>query len=161
MTQKECRDTIRTCWDWVSKVKAYLELNTVREVKGIKKGFYRYSSSKRKIQENVGPLINGARNVVKKDMEKAKLLHAFFTSVSTGKSWATQSSWPCFEQHVGLEIASSPFQPQLFRDCMNGAKEKHHLESTVLLMVRKSGLNKGDASTEKEAGFERCESPFP
>lgn len=58
----------------------------MREVKGIKKGFYRYSSSKRKIQENVGPLINGARNVVKKDMEKAKLLHAFFTSVSTGKS---------------------------------------------------------------------------
>jgi len=55
----------------------------VREVKGIKKGFYRYS--KRKIWENGGPLTNGAGDAVKKDMEKAKLL-LVFTSVSTGKS---------------------------------------------------------------------------
>ena len=55
-------------------------------MKGNEKGFYRYISSKRKIWVNVGPLINGAGDMVKKDMEKAKLLHAFFTSVSTGKS---------------------------------------------------------------------------
>jgi len=36
-------------------------------IKGNKKGFYRYSSSKRKTRENVGVLLNGAGDPVAKD----------------------------------------------------------------------------------------------
>ena len=55
-------------------------------MKGNKKGFYKYSSSKRKTRENVGLLLNGAGDTVAKDTEKAEVLKAFLASVSTGKS---------------------------------------------------------------------------
>ena len=51
----------------------------MRDVKGIKKGFYRYIRSKRKSRENVGQLLNRAGNLVTEDMEKVKLPNAFFT----------------------------------------------------------------------------------
>jgi len=37
---------------WVREAKANLELNLVRDVKGNKKGFYKYINSKRKTREN-------------------------------------------------------------------------------------------------------------
>lgn len=48
----------------------------VKDLKGNKKGFY----INRKPRENVGPLLNGAGALVTKEMEKAKVLNAFFTS---------------------------------------------------------------------------------
>lgn len=57
-----------------------------RDVKGSKNGFYKYISSKRKVRENVSLLLNGAGDLVTKDMEKAKVFNAFFTSVFTGKT---------------------------------------------------------------------------
>ncbi|PKU35733.1 hypothetical protein llap_13962 [Limosa lapponica baueri] len=38
------------------------------------KGFYRDISSRRKARENVGPLLNGAGDLLMKDMTKAKVL---------------------------------------------------------------------------------------
>ena len=54
------------------------------EVKGNKKGFYKYISSKRKSRENTGLLLNVAGDVMTKDMEKAETLHALFASIFTG-----------------------------------------------------------------------------
>ncbi|PKU33022.1 rna-directed dna polymerase from mobile element jockey-like [Limosa lapponica baueri] len=56
----------------VRKAKANLELNLARGVKGNKKGFYKYINSKRKTRENVGQLLNGAGELVTRDMEKVK-----------------------------------------------------------------------------------------
>ncbi|GAB0204020.1 mitochondrial enolase superfamily member 1 [Grus japonensis] len=58
--------------DGVRKAKANLELNLVRGVKDNEKGFYKYINSKRKTRENMGQLLNGAGELVTRDMEKAK-----------------------------------------------------------------------------------------
>lgn len=65
------------------KTKIHLELNLLRYVKGIRKGFYRYLGSKRKTGENVGQLLNSPGNLVIKNMEKAKVPSAFFTYIFT------------------------------------------------------------------------------
>lgn len=51
--------------------------------KGSKDGFYKYMDSRRMTKENVAPLLNGASIMVRKDIEKAKVVIAFFTSVFT------------------------------------------------------------------------------
>lgn len=40
-------------------------------VKGNEQGFYKYINNKRKTRKNVGHLLNGAGDLVTKDMEKA------------------------------------------------------------------------------------------
>ena len=69
-------------------------MNLARNVKGKKKGFYRYINSKRKTSENVGPLLNGAVDLVTNDTEKAKVLSAAFTLVFTGKTGLQESQAP-------------------------------------------------------------------
>lgn len=75
-------------WEYgneLRKVKALLELNLSREEKSNKKGFYRYTSSKKKIRENVDLLQNEMGQVWWWDMETAQLLNAFFALIFTGK----------------------------------------------------------------------------
>lgn len=79
-------DFLLVCRNSIKKTKANLELGLVRDVKGSKNGFCKYINSKRKVKENVSLLLNGARDLVTKDMEKAKVFNAFFTSVFTGKT---------------------------------------------------------------------------
>lgn len=59
MTQKEYRGASQSCTDGVRKVKVDMEVNLARDVKGNKKGFYKYINSKRKTRENLGLLLNG------------------------------------------------------------------------------------------------------
>ena len=54
-----------------------------REVKGNKKNFSRYISRKRRSRENMGLVPNGTGDLVTKDMEKVKVLNAFFPLVFT------------------------------------------------------------------------------
>ncbi|GAB0182897.1 mitochondrial enolase superfamily member 1 [Grus japonensis] len=65
-----------------------------RRVKGNKKSLYRYTSDKRKITENVGPLWKETGDLITWDMEKADILNDFFASIFTGKclSHTTQAS---------------------------------------------------------------------
>lgn len=78
----------------VIKVKAHLELNLERNVTSKKKkSFYRYISSKEKMRENVGPLLHGVGNMVKKD-GKSEVLHAFFASVINRKICLQESQGP-------------------------------------------------------------------
>lgn len=41
-----------------------MKLNLARDIKDNKKGFYRYVGDKRKVKENVGPLLNKMRDLV-------------------------------------------------------------------------------------------------
>ncbi|KGL75094.1 hypothetical protein N309_08010, partial [Tinamus guttatus] len=77
------RNVVRECRDATRKAKARLECNLARDVKNNKKNFFKYINSKRKIRENVGPLVNGMRTLVTNNTEKAELLNAFFASVFT------------------------------------------------------------------------------
>ncbi|KAK4830241.1 hypothetical protein QYF61_009308 [Mycteria americana] len=57
------------------------ELNLARDSKNNKKGFYRYVNQKKKVKENIPPLMNKNGDLVSTDEEKAQLLNNFFASV--------------------------------------------------------------------------------
>ncbi|KAK4807194.1 hypothetical protein QYF61_024314 [Mycteria americana] len=71
-----------------------MELNLARDVKGNKKGFYKYIGDKRKARENVGLLLNEAGGVVTQDIKKAEVLNASFASVFTSKIDLQESQAP-------------------------------------------------------------------
>ena len=79
---------------WVRRANDHLELNLARDVKDNKKGVSKCISNKRKARENVGPLLNGAGNLVTQDMEKVEVLNIFSTSVFTGKTSLQASGRP-------------------------------------------------------------------
>ncbi|PKU48851.1 dynein heavy chain axonemal-like [Limosa lapponica baueri] len=64
VTQQEYRAIVQSCRGRIRKAKAKVELNLSRSMKGNKKGFYKYISSKKMTRENVGPLLNGAGELV-------------------------------------------------------------------------------------------------
>lgn len=82
------------CRDQVRKVEAYLALNPVSDVKANKKCFYWYICSRMTTTEDVGLLLKGVRNLDTKDMQKAKVLNAFFTSAFTDKTGLQQFQVP-------------------------------------------------------------------
>lgn len=59
-------------------------LNLVRDVNSNKKGFYRCISDTRKSSETVGSLQKEMVDLLTQDMEKAEVVHDFFTSVFIG-----------------------------------------------------------------------------
>jgi len=83
MTEEEDRETVRESRDGVRKVKAHLESNMVTDMKGNKKSFSKFISRKRKTRENTGLVLNEAGGLVTKDMEKVKVVNAFFPWVFT------------------------------------------------------------------------------
>lgn len=66
-------------------MKANSELNLAREMKGIKKGFYRCISCNRGMREYANSLLSRAGELVTEDREKAEVLSALLPSVFTGK----------------------------------------------------------------------------
>lgn len=85
------RNVVRVCRDMTRKAKAHLELNLAKDIKGKKKSLYKYISSKRKIRENVGLLLNPMGVLVMEDAEKAELLNVFFASVFTAEDDSQES----------------------------------------------------------------------
>jgi len=61
-------------------------LNLSRDVKGNKRGFFKYFSNKWKTRENAGPLLNEVGVLLMEDTEKAGLLNARFVSVFSAKA---------------------------------------------------------------------------
>jgi len=90
-TWKQHRNVVRACMDATRKAKVHLELNLARDVKDNKKGFFNYSSTKRKTRDNVGPLLNEVSALVTEDAEKAQILNAFFASVFSAKASPQES----------------------------------------------------------------------
>lgn len=58
------------------------------------KGFCGDISSKRKAQENVGPLLNGAGDLLMKDIKKAEIIHVVFTVAFSGGTCLSESQDP-------------------------------------------------------------------
>ncbi|GAB0183436.1 mitochondrial enolase superfamily member 1 [Grus japonensis] len=85
--QKEYKETVKACS--VRKAKAHLEYSVVRDVKGHKKDLYRHINNKRKSRENVGERVT--KELVTKDMEKTKVLSAFFTLALNGQIFLQES----------------------------------------------------------------------
>ena len=60
----------------VRKAKVQLELNLARGVKKDKKGFYRYISWKRKVQEDILSLVSGTGRLIIRD-KKSEIFYNF------------------------------------------------------------------------------------
>lgn len=58
----------------------------VEDVKGKKKGIYKYINNKKKIKDNVVLLLNESEVLTTQDWETDEVLNAFFISVFTSKS---------------------------------------------------------------------------
>lgn len=72
-------------------------MNLARDMRGNKKGFYKYIISKRKPRECVSPLLNGTKNLVMKAAEKAKVFFINKTCLqesqrpeNSGKVWSME-----------------------------------------------------------------------
>lgn len=57
----------------------------VADVKGKKRGIYKYINGERKIEENMVLLLNESGVLATQDWETDEVLNAFFTSVFTSK----------------------------------------------------------------------------
>ncbi|KAJ7418157.1 hypothetical protein BTVI_30465 [Pitangus sulphuratus] len=87
-TWEEYRNIVRVSKEVKRKTKVPLELNLSRN---IKKGFFKYISSKRNTRQNVGPLLNEVGALMMEDTEKVELLNTFFASVFTAKARPQES----------------------------------------------------------------------
>lgn len=61
------------------------------DVKDNEKGFPQVHQQKKKTQENMSPLLNGAGNLATKYIQKAVVLTAFFISAFTEKTYLQES----------------------------------------------------------------------
>ena len=85
------RDVAQLCRDGIRKAKAQLKLNLARDTKNNKKAFYSYISQKRKVKENIPPLMNTTGKLLRMEKEKDEVVHNFFTSIFTGNVFSHTS----------------------------------------------------------------------
>jgi len=119
VTQDECRDTVSACRDQFRKDKVHLELNLARYVKRNRKKFYRYLSSKNKARINVGLLLNVARNLVSKDMQKTGILNVFSIFVFTCMNYLNVSQGPMSRGKVQNKEYLLPVKEDQVREHLN------------------------------------------
>ena len=63
-------------------------------MKDNKKGSFRYVNSKRRIRDNIGPLLDEVGHLTNRNVDKAEIFNAFFASVFNTDDglWDPQSS---------------------------------------------------------------------
>lgn len=72
--QENYTDIVRLHREEIRRTKAQLELLSNQDCKDNKKGFYKYISNKRKVKENLHPLLGVEGNILTGDEEKAGIL---------------------------------------------------------------------------------------
>ena len=70
----------------IRKTKPPLELTVARDITGTKMSWCCFINSRRINKENVGPLLNGAENLVRVDADRSELLNVFFASLSASRA---------------------------------------------------------------------------
>lgn len=75
--QKLCPKSPRAT-NQVEEIEDQVELNLSKDIKGNRKGFYKYLSNKRRSRGNVGPFLKETVDLVSWDNEKVIVLNAFF-----------------------------------------------------------------------------------
>lgn len=75
-------DTDTVCHDVIRKPKVSLQFSLMWD----EKGYYKHTSSKMKIGDNVGLMLNEGGDPVLRDTEKIKMVNVFFTRVFAGQT---------------------------------------------------------------------------
>lgn len=104
--------------------KAHLELNLARNTKGREKGFYKYISRKRKTWENVGLLLNGEGDLLRKNTEKVEVLSAVFAPFFTDKMSHQESQAP----ETSKKVWSKEDLPSVEEDKVREHLNKLHVQ---------------------------------
>ena len=81
VTREDYRDAVHHCREKICAAKAQLEFKLASTVKDNKKGFFKYVNSKRRIRDNIGPLLDEVGHLTNRDIDKAETLNAFFASI--------------------------------------------------------------------------------
>ncbi|KAK4819525.1 hypothetical protein QYF61_006018, partial [Mycteria americana] len=123
-TQEDYKGVARLCREKIRRAKAELELNLAAAVKGNKKDFFKYISSKRRAKENLQPLVDGGGITVTKDEEKAEVLDAFFASVFNSRANCSLVTQPPELEDRDRDQNGAPIiQGEMVRDLL------HHLDT--------------------------------
>ncbi|GAB0204012.1 mitochondrial enolase superfamily member 1 [Grus japonensis] len=80
-TWEDYRDAARLCREKIHAAKAQLELKLASTVGDNKKGFFKYVNNKRRTRDNIGSLLDENGHLTNRDIDKAEMFNAFFTSV--------------------------------------------------------------------------------
>lgn len=83
---EDYKAVVSVCREKIIKSKAQLEINLTSSVKENKKIFNKYMRKKRKIQDNLCPLLYSRINRVVKKGEKDEILNTFFASACRRKT---------------------------------------------------------------------------
>ena len=106
------------CRDAVRKAKAHLELRLARGLKGNSNSFHRYIGRSRETEENAGPRLHGAGELVRADTNKAGALDAFSASAFAKKD--CQCSVPSKRVQGGGAALPAVGEDQI-KECFRGA----------------------------------------
>lgn len=100
----------------LKKAKAHLEMNLERDIKGNNDSFHKYMNSRGMTKENVVPQLNGIGVMVRKDIEKTRVLIAFSPqpllltlAFSNPKSWDHWDSMQ--EERHALSSGGPRYEP--------------------------------------------------
>ena len=81
MTREDYRDAVCPCRNKICVAKAPLEFKLSSTVKDNQKGFLKHVNSKRRMRDNIDLLLDEVGHLTNRDVDKAEMFNAFFTSV--------------------------------------------------------------------------------
>lgn len=129
VTQENYRDTVCHCREKISVTLARLELKLASTVNNKKKGFLNYVNSKRKIEDNIDPLLDEVENLTDKVTDKAEAFNALVTSVFNTNDGPWDPWRPVLNSVTG-GMKDSQWTLSLFKTCCSSSM---HINLCVLM----------------------------